>query len=268
MDTVKPCCQSTVLEGFHVRHYERICFLFGQGLCQPLYDIPQVGLYVRLVRKLNNTNYMELRREYRRKLDIHPEAELLDSRLLKWPMYHNYETKMFTDSLVRPSLKGRKNAATKLTDTRGIPAQIVRNDTATKLTDSNVIPARMVRNDTATKLPYSNVALIHMVRNDTTIELTDSNETPAQIVRNDTATKLTDSIVTPVQPVHNETVTEVKGLTGVPVQMVSKDITKKMTAHYSSHSQLLGIIKPGPKSGPKAWTRYKCTGPYCDTKLQ
>ncbi|AIK25729.1 Cys3 [Hyposoter didymator ichnovirus] len=82
MDTVKPCCQPAVLQDGHIRHYERICFIFGQGLCQPLYSIPHVNLYVDLVRKLNSTNYMQLRRVYRKMVDNCTTAELMDSRLL------------------------------------------------------------------------------------------------------------------------------------------------------------------------------------------
>ncbi|AIK25730.1 Cys4 [Hyposoter didymator ichnovirus] len=152
MDTVKPCCQPAVLEGFHVRHHELICFIFGQGLCQPFYDIPHIKHYVQLVKKLNRTNYMELRRAYRRHLDDDPGAELVDSRLLRMSrMSDNDVTTIFTDTRVLPSQIVRNDTTSKVTDTHRILAQKVRNDTAKKLTESNVIPVQKVRNDTATK---------------------------------------------------------------------------------------------------------------------
>ncbi|BAF45738.1 cysteine motif gene-d9.2 [Ichnoviriform fugitivi] len=82
MDTVKPCCQPAVLLNRHIRHYERICFVFGQGLCQPLNSIPYINLYMNLFTKLNGTNYMELRRVYRQMVDDSTEAEFTDSHLL------------------------------------------------------------------------------------------------------------------------------------------------------------------------------------------
>ncbi|AHY21983.1 cysteine motif protein 4 [Diadegma semiclausum ichnovirus] len=82
MDTVKPCCEPAVLQNGHVRHHEHICFIFGQGLCQPLLAIPRMKLYVSLVRKLNSTNYMELRRAYRQKVDNSTTTERTDSDFL------------------------------------------------------------------------------------------------------------------------------------------------------------------------------------------
>ncbi|ULM71686.1 cysteine motif protein 8 [Diadegma fenestrale ichnovirus] len=82
MDTLKPCCQPAALQDGHVRHHEHICFIFGQGLCQPLLAIPRLNLYVSLVRQLNSTNYMELRRSYRQKLDNSTTAERTDLDLL------------------------------------------------------------------------------------------------------------------------------------------------------------------------------------------
>lgn len=82
MDTAKPCCQPAVLQDGHIRHFEHICFIFGQGLCQPLFKIPQMQLYIDLLKKLNSTNYMELRRVYRKLVDNCTTTELTDSRLL------------------------------------------------------------------------------------------------------------------------------------------------------------------------------------------
>ncbi|ULM71687.1 cysteine motif protein 9 [Diadegma fenestrale ichnovirus] len=116
MNTVQPCCQPAVLEGFHIRHYGLICFIFGQGLCQPFYEIPQVQLYVELVRKLNSTNYMELRRAYRRGLDMDPEREFIDSRVLR-------------------SLLSDDHVPTSSTDSPVIHLQMDRNDTVITLTE-------------------------------------------------------------------------------------------------------------------------------------
>lgn len=206
MDTVKPCCQPAVLEGFHVRHYERICFVFGQGLCQPFYKIPKIKLYVQLVKQLNSTNYMELRRTYRRNLDIDSETEMKDSRLFRLGMSDD-------------------DAEIVYTDTRKIPLQMVRNDTATKLPDSNSIPEQKVRNDTRTKL-------------------TDSDAIPTPMVRHETATKSTE-------------------VAAIPVQMVgNKKITMRKTEYHSPPAIKLPI--PNRPTGPKAWSRYKCTGGYCN----
>ncbi|AHY21957.1 cysteine motif protein 1 [Diadegma semiclausum ichnovirus] len=194
MDTVKPCCQPAVVEGFHVRHHERICFIFGQGLCQSFYEIPKIQLYVQLVRKLNSTNYMELRRAYRRGLDVDPQAELVDSRLLRSLISDNPVTTIFIDSRLIPSQMGRNNAATNFTDSNAIPTQMVRNDTATNVTDSNVIPTQMVRNDTAKNLTDSNVIPTQMVRNDTVITIIPVQKSTKKPMR-----KMNAFPVTPVQ---------------------------------------------------------------------
>ncbi|BAF45736.1 cysteine motif gene-d9.1 [Ichnoviriform fugitivi] len=275
MDTVKPCCQPVVLNGFHVRHYERICFIFGQGLCQPFYEIPQVELYVQLVRKLNSTNYMELRRQYRRNLDMDPDAELVDSRLLKSLKSDDYPTTIFTKFRAIPSQMVRNNIARNLTDTNVISAQMVRNETATKLTDSriipvqmvpnekaieltdsNVIPTQIVPNETATKLTDSRIIPVQMVPNEKATELTDSNVIPTQIVHNETVTKLTDSTVNPAPSVHYEVPTKVAKFPLVPVHVIGKNIPMKNTQHYSPYPTIPVSKKPPVHVAPMAWSRY------------
>lgn len=119
MDTIKPCCQPTWLRDGRIGHYERICFIFGEGLCQPFYDIPYIKLYVNLVRKLNGTNYMNLRRVYRRKVDHDATAELVDARIIKPKMIYNEIT-------VGP-------------DSRSIPSQILNKSAYTERLGSSVI---------------------------------------------------------------------------------------------------------------------------------
>lgn len=82
MDSIKPCCRLNALRDGRIRHDEYICFIFGQGLCQPFHAIPQIRLYVQLVQQLNETNYMELRRQYRMTLDRDATADLEDSYIL------------------------------------------------------------------------------------------------------------------------------------------------------------------------------------------
>ncbi|AIK25731.1 Cys5 [Hyposoter didymator ichnovirus] len=77
-----PCCRLNALRDGRIRHDEYICFIFGQGLCQPFHAIPQIRLYVQLVQQLNETNYMELRRQYRKTLDSETTADLEDSYIL------------------------------------------------------------------------------------------------------------------------------------------------------------------------------------------
>lgn len=105
MDSIKPCCQPDWLTNGHNGHYERICFVFGQGLCQPFYDIPHVELYAQLVRKWNGTNYMELRRAYRQKVDHDPVAELTDAHIIKTSEFYNERTIDVPHSRSFPSAK-------------------------------------------------------------------------------------------------------------------------------------------------------------------
>ncbi|AHY21984.1 cysteine motif protein 5 [Diadegma semiclausum ichnovirus] len=139
INTVQPCCQPAVLEGFHIRHYGLICFIFGQGLCQLFYEIPQVQLYVELVRKLNATNYIELRRAYRRELDVDPEREFIDSRVLR-------------------SLVSDDHVSTISTDSRVIHMQMERNDTVITLTELPVPVNNSSRNMTR-KMPVTPVSV-------------------------------------------------------------------------------------------------------------
>nr|BAF45771.2 c111.1 [Tranosema rostrale ichnovirus] len=65
MDSIKPCCQVSNLRDGRIIHDAFVCFIFGQGLCQPLALIPRIEVYVSLVSKLDSSNYLEMRREYR-----------------------------------------------------------------------------------------------------------------------------------------------------------------------------------------------------------
>ncbi|BAF45739.1 cysteine motif gene-d9.3 [Ichnoviriform fugitivi] len=105
LDAIAPCCQPTVLRHGYDRHRENICFIFGQGLCQPLYRIPHLSLYVNLVRQLNCHNFKKLRDKYRRNLDI-DEAEIefaSDACLLLPQIVRNYTATHPTISRVIPT---------------------------------------------------------------------------------------------------------------------------------------------------------------------
>lgn len=103
MHTIKPCCQRDWLIDGSIGRNDRICFIFGQGSCRSFYDIPYIQLYVHLVRKLNSTNYIELRRVYRRMVDPDPMSELSDTRLINLNMIHNDRTTDKSDSRSIPS---------------------------------------------------------------------------------------------------------------------------------------------------------------------
>lgn len=302
MDTIKPCCQPAVLQDGHVRHYERVCFIFGQGLCQPFYEIPNVQLYVQLVRKLNATNYMELRREYRRNIDFDADKQLIDSRLIIPLMAENDVAIVFAEYRLTPSpmapidttpkvtqvranvppqMFGRK-PMNRLTATRATPTRIVRDETATKLTDTRVTPAQIDRNETATKLTDIGVTPAQIVRNETATKLAITRITRPQMVRNITsATKLTNTSVTPAQIIRNDDeATQLPQPLVVPAVMDPNNTGTKSTDSLGQ-SQMVGIDiitklvrptpwvtnKPVPNLAPKAWTRYKCNGIDCDSTV-
>ncbi|ULM71653.1 cysteine motif protein 2 [Diadegma fenestrale ichnovirus] len=260
MDTVKPCCQPAVLEGFHVRHHERICFIFGQGLCQPFYEIPKIQLYVKLVKKLNSTNYMELRRAYRRELDVDPHAELVDPRLLRSPISDSPVTTIFIDSRLISSQMDRNNAATNFTDSNAIPTQMVRNDTATNLTDSNVISTQMVRNDTATNSTDSNVIPTQMVRNDTVRTIIPVQKSGKKIME-----KMNAIPDTPMQWMPADKLRKVGVFPAISSQTTGKDISIGKVIYYPPSSKLPESKKLSSKLLPQTWMRYKCIGRDCDT---
>ncbi|ULM71685.1 cysteine motif protein 7 [Diadegma fenestrale ichnovirus] len=84
-------------------------------------EIPQIQLYVELVRKLNNTNYMELRRAYRREVDVDPETELVDSLILNSSMSHDHGPTISRDSGVAYLQMSHNDTVITFTQIPGIP---------------------------------------------------------------------------------------------------------------------------------------------------
>lgn len=76
-----PCCQEeTLLEG-QVRPVDAICFIFGDGICQPIDSIRKLTGYSQMIRNINSTNFPRLYYRYWSNLGVNKTNEVIDTHI-------------------------------------------------------------------------------------------------------------------------------------------------------------------------------------------